>query len=63
MINDKVFSKCKRGVRIVNVARGGIIDESALLAALKVCSFSVLSFNYHRSFARETIYSFVCFDK
>lgn len=46
MINDKVFSKCKRGVRIVNVARGGIIDETALLAALKVCSFSVLSFNY-----------------
>lgn len=36
MINDKVFSKCKRGVRIVNVARGGIIDETALLAALKV---------------------------
>lgn len=38
MINDKVFSKCKRGVRIVNVARGGIIDETALLAALKVSS-------------------------
>lgn len=46
MINDKVFSKCKRGVRIVNVARGGIIDETALLAALKVSSLSVLSFNY-----------------
>lgn len=29
-----MFSKCKRGVRIVNVARGGIIDEAAMLQAL-----------------------------
>ncbi|XP_049944527.1 D-3-phosphoglycerate dehydrogenase [Schistocerca serialis cubense] len=34
LINDEVLSKCKRGVRIVNVARGGIIDEKALLVAL-----------------------------
>ena len=34
MINDAVFAKCKRGVRFVNVARGGIIDEEALLRAL-----------------------------
>lgn len=26
---------CKRNVRIVNVARGGIIDETALLEAIK----------------------------
>lgn len=35
MINDAVFTKCKRGVRFVNVARGGIIDEEALLRALE----------------------------
>ncbi|XP_054258492.1 hydroxypyruvate reductase-like [Macrosteles quadrilineatus] len=35
LINSEVLSKCKRGVRIVNVARGGIVDEAALLEALK----------------------------
>lgn len=34
LINDAVFAKCKRGVRVVNCARGGIIDEAALLRAL-----------------------------
>lgn len=36
MINEAVLNQCKRGVRIVNVARGGIVDEAALLQALKV---------------------------
>ena len=35
LLNDAVFGKCKRGVRVVNVARGGIIDEEALLRALE----------------------------
>jgi D-3-phosphoglycerate dehydrogenase len=30
-----VFGKCRKGVRVVNVARGGIIDEEALLRGLK----------------------------
>ena len=34
LINDEVFSKCKRGVKIINCARGGIVDEDALLKAL-----------------------------
>ncbi|XP_059151204.1 D-3-phosphoglycerate dehydrogenase-like isoform X2 [Physella acuta] len=34
LINDAVFAKCKKGVRVVNCARGGIIDEEALLRAL-----------------------------
>lgn len=36
LINDDVFNKCKKGVKIINVARGGIIDEAALLRALNV---------------------------
>ncbi|XP_071108768.1 D-3-phosphoglycerate dehydrogenase-like [Haliotis cracherodii] len=35
LINDTVFSACKKGVRVVNCARGGIIDEEALLRALE----------------------------
>ena len=35
MINDEVFSKCRKGVRVINVARGGIIDEEALVKAVE----------------------------
>ncbi|KAF8360770.1 hypothetical protein PRIPAC_87693 [Pristionchus pacificus] len=35
LIGDEVISKCKRGVRIINVARGGIVDEAALLTGLE----------------------------
>lgn len=35
MLNSNMFSKVKRGVRVVNVARGGVIDEGALEEALK----------------------------
>ncbi|XP_053326867.1 D-3-phosphoglycerate dehydrogenase [Spea bombifrons] len=35
LINDEAFSRCKRGVRVINCARGGIIDEEALLRALE----------------------------
>jgi len=35
LINDETLSKCKKGIRIVNVARGGIVDEEALLRALE----------------------------
>jgi len=34
MINDEVLASTKRGVRIVNVSRGPVIDESALSRAL-----------------------------
>ena len=35
MINAEAFAKCKKGVKIINCARGGIVDEDALLEALK----------------------------
>mmetsp|Transcript_618 Transcript_618/g.642 ORF Transcript_618/g.642 Transcript_618/m.642 type:complete len:962 (-) Transcript_618:290-3175(-) len=34
LINAKSLAQCKKGVRIVNCARGGIINENDLLAAL-----------------------------
>ncbi len=34
MINDQTLSEMKEGVRIINCARGGLIDESALLKAI-----------------------------
>src|SRR5512143_76265 len=35
MVNGQVIAQMKRGVRIVDAARGGIIDETALLAAIE----------------------------
>ncbi|MFT3780649.1 MAG: phosphoglycerate dehydrogenase [Nibricoccus sp.] len=35
MIDEAAFEKCKKGLRIYNCARGGIIKETALIAALK----------------------------
>jgi D-3-phosphoglycerate dehydrogenase len=35
LISREHLARCRRGVRIINVARGGIIDEAALLEALQ----------------------------
>lgn len=35
MIGEKAFSQMRNGVRMINCARGGIMDERALLAALE----------------------------
>ena len=35
MINGEVFKKMKTGARIINCARGGLVDESALAEAIK----------------------------
>jgi D-3-phosphoglycerate dehydrogenase len=35
MIDEAAFEKCKKGLRIFNCARGGIVKETALIAALK----------------------------
>ena len=35
LLNEQTLAACKRGVIIVNTARGGLIDEPALLAAVR----------------------------
>jgi D-3-phosphoglycerate dehydrogenase len=35
LINDESIARCRRGVRFLNCARGGIIDEAALLRGLE----------------------------
>ena len=35
MVNGQAFAQMKHGVRIIDAARGGIIDETALLAAIE----------------------------
>ena len=35
ILNAKTLAQCKKGVRIVNCARGGLVEEAALLEALK----------------------------
>lgn len=35
LIDAAVMNKCKRGFRLVNCARGGIVDEAALLDSLR----------------------------
>lgn len=53
IFNDDTFAKMKKGVRIVNVARGGVIDEDALVRALdngivaQVNLFAATFFSFH----------------
>nr|XP_056701434.1 D-3-phosphoglycerate dehydrogenase [Euleptes europaea] len=35
LLSDTTFAQCRRGVQVINCARGGIIDEGALLRALQ----------------------------
>lgn len=35
LISTKTLGQCRKGVKVVNVARGGVIDEAAILEALE----------------------------
>ena len=49
VFNDDSFRKMKKGVHIINVTRGGVIDEEALVRALdsgivaQVCIFFIFA--------------------
>ena len=45
LLNKETIKKCKRGVRIVNCARGGIVDEEALAEAIKTGYVSSAAFD------------------
>ncbi len=45
LINSESIKLCKKNVRIVNCARGGIIEEKALLAALKSGQVAAAAFD------------------
>ena len=47
ILSDDTFAKMKKGVRIVNVAHGGVIDKDALVRALDAGIVAqVLTFSY-----------------
>ncbi|WP_353570997.1 phosphoglycerate dehydrogenase [Candidatus Albibeggiatoa sp. nov. BB20] len=35
MLNAEILAKCKTGIFVINVARGGLVDEAALIQALQ----------------------------
>jgi D-3-phosphoglycerate dehydrogenase len=50
LLNANTLAQCKRGVMVVNTARGGLIDEPALLAAVQSGQVSMAALD---SFATE----------
>ena len=50
LLNARTLAQCKRGVIVVNTARGGLIDEPALLAAVQAGQVSMAALD---SFAIE----------
>lgn len=47
MISDKEFGMMKKGVRIINCARGGIIDEGALVKAIEAGKVAGAAFDVY----------------
>ena len=61
MVNAETLGRCKRGLIFVNTARGGLVDEDALLAAVRsgqvaaagLDSFAVEPFPAEHAFRTE----------
>ena len=49
MLSEETISKCKDGVKIINCARGGIVDEEALIKALDSGKVSGAAFDVYVS--------------
>lgn len=50
IFNDDAFAKMKPGARVINVARGGVIDDDALVRALdagSVCAADATILHHH----------------
>lgn len=58
LLNSVTLEKCKKGVRIVNCARGGIIDETALLNAIKSGHVGAASLDVVSMFCLFVVVSF-----
>ncbi len=49
LISDETLGKCKKGVKIINCARGGIVNEQALLEALESGKVSAAAFDVYET--------------
>ncbi len=49
LISNETLQKCKDGVKIINCARGGIVNEQALLEALNSGKVSAAAFDVYES--------------
>jgi D-3-phosphoglycerate dehydrogenase / 2-oxoglutarate reductase len=49
LISTETLGKCKDGVKLINCARGGIIDEAALITALESGKVSAAAFDVYTS--------------
>ncbi len=47
LLSEETLKKCKDGVKIINCARGGIVDEQALLEALNSGKVSAAAFDVY----------------
>lgn len=67
LINAEVLRQCRWGVRVINCARGGIVDEDALLEALQSghCAGAGLDVfeqvDHHELLSLASILYFCCF--
>jgi D-3-phosphoglycerate dehydrogenase len=48
MLNERAIARCKDGVRIINCARGGLMDEAAVLAGLESGKIAGVALDVYR---------------
>ncbi|KJH51221.1 4-phosphoerythronate dehydrogenase [Dictyocaulus viviparus] len=58
LINAESLKKCKKGVKIINVARGGIVNEKDLVAALNSGQVSGAAIDVFSEVGSEFLFNF-----